>query len=861
MDSGNSDGTHSSQTGRRSSTGGSRHRGKLPRPMIPPVLDFPGWSLTLVRRLLYAWVRTQVLTAPGPAIDPARPVCYVIQDRRLSNLLVLMAETARAGLPPAQQPLTVGALREERSFFCLTRAQPLLASARERYGHSGRLQRLVAALRGDPELDVQLVPVTILWGRAPQHQDSILKALFAETWRPPGHFRQLAAILLHGRHVLVRFGAPTSLGELAREPVDEVRALRKVSRLLRVHFRRQREVAIGPDLSHRNNQVERVLAAPAVRAAVAEEAVARGIGEGGARARARAFALEIASDYSYGVVRAFELLLTWLWTRLYDGVAVYNFEAVAEIAPGQGIVYVPCHRSHIDYLLLSYVVYKRGLSPPHIAAGANLNFPVVGPLLRRAGAFFLRRSFKGEPLYAAVFNEYLHLMISRGFPIEYFLEGTRSRSGRMLPPRAGILGMTVKSFLRGHERPLVFVPVYIGYEKLIEGHSFLREQAGRPKGGESLWGLLGAVRRLKHEFGQVHVNFGRPLSLGDYLDRLQPGWAGQPAAEQSDWVRGFTAEVAAELVRRINEAAVMNPINLVALVLLATPKHAVDAETLERMIGHYQALLQEAPYGAMARGGELPAADALAHAARLGVVERLPHPLGELLRLPGDQAALLAYFRNNVLHLVALPALLACLLAHNPRLGRHRVEAAIGRLHGLARAELFLRCGPDDVPGALAATLAVLAARGLVRVEGEDLVAPEPNSREFAELQLLGETMRPTLERYLLTLALLQHQGSGRLSRKDLEESSHLLAQRLALLYEFNAPEFSERSLFAQVVGNLIGSGLLQEDEAGRLYFDERITGPAADAELLLAAEIRRTIRRMATGGLQAPVVSGQGIT
>jgi glycerol-3-phosphate O-acyltransferase len=822
--------------------------------MILPALDISGWSLTLARRLLYAWVRTQVLTAvDGPAIDPARPVCYVIQDRRLSNLLVLMEETRRAGLPQAQQPLVVGGLREERAFFCLTRAQPLLAGARERYGHSGRLQRLVAALRSDPALDVQLVPVTILWGRAPQHQDSVLKALFAETWRPPSHFRQLAAILLHGRHVLVGFGAPFALGDLAREPAEESRVLRKVSRLLRVHFRRRREVAIGPDLSHRNTQVAQLLAAPAVRAAVAAEAAARGIGEAGARARARAFALEIASDYAYGVVRAFELLLTWLWTRLYDGVAVHNFEAVAGIAPGQGIVYVPCHRSHIDYLLLSYVVYQRGLSPPHIAAGANLNFPLVGPLLRRGGAFFLRRSFKGEPLYAAVFNEYLHLMISRGFPIEYFLEGTRSRSGRMLPPRAGILGMTVRSFLRGHERPLVFVPVYIGYEKLVEGPSFLRELAGRPKGGESLLGLLGAARRLKHEFGQVHVNFGRPLALGDYLDRQRPGWAGEPDAAQADWVRACTADLALELVRRINEAAVMNPINLVALVLLATPKHATDAETLERMLGHYQTLLRQAPCSATAVVCELPAADIVDQACRLGAVERLSHPLGELLRVPADQAALLAYFRNNVLHLVVLPALLACLLAHNPRLGRQRVESAIGRLHGLARSELFLRCGQGDVPAALAATLAVLADRGLLRVEGDELAAPEPNSREFAELQLLGETMRPTLERYLLTLALLQHQGSGCLSRQDLEESSHLLAQRLALLYEFNAPEFSERSLFAQVVANLIAAGLLQEDEAGRLHFDERITGPAADAELLLPAEVRRTIRRMATDGLRPP--------
>ena len=209
-----------------------------------------------------------------------------------------------------------------------------------------------------------------------------------------------------------------------------------------------------------------------------------------AQLRARDFALEIASDYSYGVLRALELSLAWFWKRLYDGIELHNTDVVARIAPNHGIVYIPTHRSHIDYLLLSYFLHRQGLAPPHIAAGANLNIPLVGPLLRRAGAFFIRRSFKGEPLYAAVFHEYLHLMLTRGFPIEYFIEGGRSRDGRMLTPKAGILGMTIRSFIREHARPLVFVPVYIGYEKLVEGESYLREMAGKPKQCESLWSLL-----------------------------------------------------------------------------------------------------------------------------------------------------------------------------------------------------------------------------------------------------------------------------------------------------------------------------------------------------------------------------------
>ncbi|HEX8986508.1 MAG TPA: glycerol-3-phosphate 1-O-acyltransferase PlsB [Rhodocyclaceae bacterium] len=807
------------------------------------------WVLQLARRALYALVRTQVLPTDLAelGLDPALPVCYVLQHKLLSNFLVLAEETRRAGLPSPRSALQLGALHADRSFFFLTRPQPLDASAKDRYRPSPLLAGIAGAAHADAAADVQLVPVTILWGRAPGTQNSLLKALFAETWRPASHLRQLIAVLLHGRHTLVRFGAPLRVQQIVGACTSEAHAVRKLSRLLRVHFRQQREMAIGPDLSHRNTQVHALLGAPAVRAAIEAEAATAKIPVREAAARARGYALEIASDYSHGVVRAFSLFLNWLWNRLYEGVEVNGFEQISGIAPGSGIVYVPCHRSHIDYLLLSFIIFHRGLMPPHIAAGANLDLPVVGPFLRRGGAFFLRRKFKGDALYAAVFDEYLHRMLSRGFPIEYFVEGGRSRSGRTLPPKTGLLGMTIRSYVRSHDRPLYFVPVYIGYEKLIEGESFVSELAGKPKQGESLWGIITTAQRLRENFGKVHLNFGRPLELAGYLDAAYPAWRGEV---RDDLMRSVTRGVAREIVERINEAAVVNSVNLVALALLASPKHTLDESSLHRMVGHYQALLAGARYGDYTRPCTRSPAETVESALRLGLVERIAHPLGDLWRVPEPQAALLAYFRNNVLHLVALPALVACLLAHNAQLPRRRIEAVVIGLHAQLRPELFLRCTAAELPQILDAILDVMATRGLVAVVGGDmLAAPPPASVEAAELQLLGETMRPSLERHFLTLSLLQRHGTGRLTRKGLEEASHLLAQRLALLYEFNAPEFSEKSLFAAVIANMIAAGLVTEDTDGLLHFDASVTAPAEHAELLLAAEVRQTIRRIADAG------------
>ncbi len=805
-----------------------------------------GWFVPLARRVLYFWVRTTVFAEAATAIDPTRPVCYVLLDRHLSNLLVLFEESGRAGLPPADAPLVFDGIRARRSVFFLNRRQN---------GGAQEISRLLAAITrvtvADPQIDIQLVPVVILWGRSPDKQESILKALFAETWRNPGTFRQTLAILLHGRQTLVRFNAPLSLRELVHgrsAPLNETQAARKVSRILRVHFRRQREMAIGPDLSHRNTQIETILASDQVRQAIFDESNKLGITPGAAYAKANKFALEIASDYSYGTTRALELFVNWLLQHLYEGVETHNFDTVTQIAPGQGIVYVPCHRSHVDYLLLSFLIHRNGLTIPHIAAGVNLNLPLVGALLRRAGAFFLRRSFKGEPLYAAVFHEYLHLMLARGFPIEYFIEGGRSRTGRTLTPKAGILGMTIASYVRSHSRPLVFVPVYIGYERLIEGPTYVRELAGRPKQRESLLSLLTSIRKVRRIYGRVHVNFGEPMPLNGFLDNYRPEWRAERDEARGEWVRAATREAAVALATRINDAAVINPVSLIALALLATPRATADLLCLQRLIGHLQALDVAAPYSPRRIPCDIDPAQVIAHAERLGIVEQIPHPFGNLVRVVDAQIQQLSYFRNNVLHLFTLPALIACLLGNNRSLDVQRLCDAIVGIYAVMRSALFLRRSDEVLPQEIEHTIEILAKRGLLR-RGENqsgLLAPEANSQEFLELHMIGETLRPMLGRHFLALALLQQRGSGKLTRAVLEKDCQLLAQRLALLHGFGEAETGDKSDFTNLVANLLDAELLTEDDDGLIHFDQRLLVPLGAVELVLPADARQSIRRAA---------------
>ena len=821
-------------------------------------LGLSSFILTLLRKLLYLWVRTktlpQDLTSLG--IDPSKPVVYVLQQRFLSNALVLAQETIKLGLPPAWQVLTFAGFQHPRSFFFLSGNK---ANARG-VEYSPVLGALIDQATQHAELDVQIVPVTILWGRAPDDQNSILKILFADGWSQRGRLRQSVTIMLHGRQTMVRFSQPVSLRELLDQGLSPTASLRKLSRVLRIHFRRQREIAIGPDLSHRRNQVEALLAAPKVVAAISQDAFENGNDAKSfakARHNSRVYAMEIAADYSYPVILIFARFMQWVWNRIYDGVEVHNLESVTNLAQGNEIIYVPCHRSHIDYLLMSYILYQQGLMVPHIAAGANLNIPVVGGILRRSGAFFLRRSFKGNKVYAAVFNEYLHMMISTGHPIEYFVEGGRSRSGRLLMPMGGMLAMTVQSFLRNHNRPIIFMPVYIGYEKLFEGRTYVGELMGQPKAKENLLDLLLTVRELKKNFGKVHVNFGAPIHLASVLSSAHPTWREEIVLddEKPAWLVAGIDILKAQIADNINAAAVVQAVNLVSLALLATPKQAMDETRLQSQLDSYRKLALAHPYDAATRITELDGAGMIAYCEKLKLVVRQPHVLGDILYFLPEEAVLASYARNNILHLYALPSLLACLFAQNASLTHTQLLRLAHTIYPFLRAELFIRWPISEIENALLPYLNLLIdMKWLNENEGVYSAAPV-NTDEFAQLFLLGQSIRPSLMRYFITLAMLTQLGSGKNTPAELEGLCHLQAQRLSMLREFNAPEFFDKVVFRTLVSTLSSNGLATIGEDGMIYFDQSLEMAANDARYVLPPDVRQAIQHMTrsdTGKAQA---------
>lgn len=819
-----------------------------------PARASPSWLFRLLGWLVEPWlaIQREPATPSSDLVLPQLPVCYAIEQHGLSNVLILEQACREAGLPSPLLPMPGDVTRQGRALVALSRRRGFWFGPPRRRTHSEGMANLFAALHADPTLDVQIVPVSIFVGRAPDRESGWFRVLFAENWAIVGRFRRFLAVLLNGRNTIVRFSAPLPLRSVLQEGMREDVAVRKASRVLRAHFRRIRTAVIGPDLSHRRTLVDAVLAADPVRQAIADQARRDSISPAKAWHRARGYATEIASDYSHTVIRSLSFALTPFWNTIYRGVSMQHFDALQEAAPGHEVIYVPSHRSHIDYLLLSYLLYTHGLVPPHIAAGVNLNLPLVGPVLRRGGAFFLRRSFKANPLYSAVFGEYVATLIGRGDSIEYFIEGGRSRTGRLLTPKAGMLVMTLRAFLRQPRRPLLFQPVYIGYEQLIEGKSYLDELSGGAKRKETVWALLRAAAGiLRRNYGRVTVSFGEPVLLDELLARLAPDWREELAAgKRPEWINAVVDALAERIQANINRSADVNPINLLAVALLSTPKYAMSEGDLLAQLDLSKRLLTAAPYSPRVTVTALSAAQIVAYGEDVGVLTRTRHPLGDVLAFQGEQAVLQSYFRNNVLHLFVCAAWIASCFQNVRRMARASI-VRLGRLvYPFLKRELFLPWDQDGFAAQVEATIDVMLELKLLGGEpdGEQLQRGPGQTDEVFRLRVIANSVMQAFERYYIGVAVLVKNGSGTIGSGELENLCHLTAQRLALLYAPAAPEFFDRSLFRSFIATLRELDLVRVDPAGKLAFGEELVAWSNDSRLILSRELRHSILKITPG-------------
>lgn len=813
--------------------------------VLTELLFLMAWVLRTPMLWLVRYRVTPEDAKAGLALDPARPVCFVLPQRSWSDLFVLDRVCRDLGLPRPHRTGTELPTLARPGFLYLS---TLLES---RLGRNADVVRLVERAAAHSAFDAQLLPVSIFWGREPDKETSLFKLLFSDA-PGAGALRKLFIIAVNGRHVLVNFGLPMGFraqmdagGGGSGEPH---KALRRMTRALHFHFLRTRTATLGPNLLRRAVVVRTLLASRPVQAAIEREARQKNLTLEQSGNRARRLAEEIAADYSNASINFVERILGYVWNRIFRGIETRGLERVRELAQSHVVIYLPSHRSHADYLLASYVLYHAGLVPPHIAAGINLNIPLgIGALLRRCGAFFMRRKFAGDALYTAVFRAYVDSLIQRGYPIEVFPEGGRSRTGRLLAPKTGLLAMMLESALRQRARKVAIVPVHIGYDRVWEINTYLKELKGAQKQKESVQGLLKATRLLANNYGRVYLNFGEPIHVDAFADTHLPGWRETLLPGGEDKPERFPAmvsEMAAETMRRVNAAAVATPSGLTALALLASPQKAAAECDLREQVALLVALLQGYPYSA---DQYIPVTDPQAivdWAAPVARLSRIDHPWGALIVAAPREAALMTYARNNIHHLVALPSLIANFFRTRYALGEEVVVSGCRLIYPFLHSQFFLRWAPDQVEQPIREWLEVMVRLGLLqRTEQGLLRRPEFNSPEFSRLVTLGRVMGETFERYGLSALLLSEERKlGPIQRARFEDDCRLFAERMAVLTGRNAPEFFDPQLFRAFVGTLIGQGLVVERDDKTLEVDPRIDSIAERSMELLSGEAQQVV-------------------
>jgi glycerol-3-phosphate O-acyltransferase len=714
---------------------------------------------------------------------------------------------------------------------------------------------------------VLLVPQIFVWSRSAETRGAnTVDALFGSSeW--PGQMRSVVQFLANWRGATLRAGEPVDLAEfLAREgdgAGDDVLVRRLTYTLLR-RLERERRAVVGPVRMPADRLREQVVRSPKLQKIIADMA-----GQGTHErevitARALGMLREMEGSLDMNAVAALGPIFERATSRMFSAIEVdeAGIENLRARAKEGTIVLLPSHKSHMDYLVLAWLLYEHKLPLPLIAAGDNLNFFPMGPIFRRAGAFFIRRSFAGDRLYAAVVDAYVRRLLKDGTPLEFFIEGGRSRTGKLLPPKLGLLSIVVDAALGVPTRTTWFCPVSIGYERFLEEAAFVREVSGGEKERENVRGLVKAMDVVVGRYGRLNVQFGKPMTLTDALRDMDAKAKPEDlAALTPARRRAVVTRLAYRVMNEINAVTAVTPGALVATALLAHDRRGIAQTDLFAACERLARSLRRfgARFSPSVEGGEPALREAVDLFVRAGHVEA--HSVGdEVGRSPGGsgrtvdviyavrpQARLsLDLAKNMVLHFFAPRALVATALlaAPGPPQPTEAVRDRVLALSRLFKYEFTFRADAKFAAIFDDEVVAMEADGELTRVvlkpaEGAGGLMPKGDEGR-AGLELYARLLHNFVEGYRVAARGLGALLRGPLPMKDVVKRALPVGHRMFLSGEIARSEAVSRPVLENAYASFVDQGYLSR-AGGKL---------ALTASYATASAVQTIEARIATMGV-----------
>jgi glycerol-3-phosphate O-acyltransferase len=701
----------------------------------------------------------------------------------------------------------------------------------------------VALAEGDDPL---LAPLRVAWlpPRGPNGTRRVtLRTILLGGGDPrdPGWLRQRWILRRRRERCQVVAGEPAPLSELHRrwraaEGLDreETAGLADfVARQAALALERAERRLTGsrykvPRLVH-----EDILARPGFRGGLTPLARALGQSQASVERDARRYLREIAAAHSPTMLDLAYQLFRFMYRRSYERLDYdrARLEQVAALSQRYPVVFLPTHRSNLDHPTLHCMLYENGLPASHTAGGLNMNFFLLGSIMQRAGIFFIRRTFKDNAVYKHVLHHYIDYLIEKRFSLEWYIEGGRSRSGKLLPPRLGLLAYAVDAYRRGKSDDVYLIPVSIAFDQIQDVGDYVREQSGGAKQRESFTWFLGTIRRLRR-YRSVQVRLGTPLSVAEMVGPADPARAPDPDERSLE-----LQKVAFEVCVRINEVTPITATSLVTLALLGAGDQAL---TVEEIRGLLSQLLDYVRRRELPTTGEIDlrsstgVTQALAELVRSRVVTCFSEGPEAVYRIRDDQHLAAAYYRNTIIHFFVTPAISELALlgaADAPEDRREAFFAEALRLRDLLKFEFFFAERERFIAE-------VRREVALHDPDWERRLADGPAQtravlRGFRPLSA-HRVVRPFLEAYRVVADALVRWEPGRpFDRPEFVKRCLALGKQYTLQRRIRGAESVSKSYFETGLRLAEHRGLLAVDQGGRATQDA------------FAAELTAVVRRI----------------
>lgn len=462
---------------------------------------------------------------------------------------------------------------------------------------------------------------------------------------------------------------------------------------------------------------------------------------------------EIIATPSKTVVDGLRRSLRLLWYRIFNGLEIQGLSELKEQVAGKQVIYLPCHRSHLDYLLLSYVLDEEYMILPHILAGSNLNMAGVGRMLKGGGAVFMRRSFRNDPLYATAFVTYLYYLLDYEIPIEVFIEGGRSRTGKNLPPKIGILTILIEYLMQNPEKDMLLAPISFTYERVPEETSYIKELNGAEKHQENLLELMNALKVLKKNFGKVFVSFAPAMSMRGMMEQyLSLNNLETLPEPDTEGYKEMAYSFGMDVMDQINTYTRTSALPVVATALLSEKHRGFHRNDLlqksQLLVDVYHAVHPRAQDTLVESEGGLNGI--IEFLIQGGTVQRIQDPDEDIFFFKSEDKIRLNIYKNIFLHHFVIPSLIALMLRQGVKTRESLLEDILF-FDNLFRYE-FMFPRSYDFTLAINTMISFSLDRGLITEDdGELRINPEHGQ----EIDLLANILQPFLDTFYVAIKVL----------------------------------------------------------------------------------------------------------